>query len=311
MTTDDIKSYIDEVGTYNNAVFYKWIRKEKDILMNKDKPINGKWSYDTENREPFPKNFSTDVKLEYGNSKYEKEAYDYIDKYFKNNLGDVKIYLPITHEDAKKHLMKFLKYRLDNFGKYEDACSENINFGYHSILSAMLNIGLISPIYVIEQTTKYINKVSYASIEGFVRQIVSWREYVRMLYQLEHKKFIKDNFFNHKRHINKSWYDGTTGIAPIDHLIKKALNLSYLHHIERLMHIGNFMLLNMFSPKEVLEWFISVVSIDAYQWVMEPNVYGMSQFSVGNLMMTRPYFSSSNYIDKMSTFKKKKTNMIK
>lgn len=308
LNNDDLIKYNDENKSYVNSTFYKWIRKYKNILMNKDKPLKGSWSFDKDNRNPFPKNFDVDVKFKNNHDEYKLEAYNYVNKYFPENVGKMEIYLPITHKESKSHFKKFLKERLDKFGEYQDASSENINFGYHSVISPMLNIGLLDPNYVINETIKYYNKynVNYSSVEAFIRQIISWREYVRMIYVFKHKELINNNFFNHGRSIKKSWYSGNTKIAPIDHLIRKSIDLCYLHHIERLMHIGNFMLLNMFDPKDVFKWFITVVSIDAYAWVMEPNIYGMSQFSTGDLMMTRPYFSSSNYIDKMSSFKKKK-----
>jgi len=179
--------------------------------------------------------------------------------------------------------------------------------GYHSGISALLNIGLLNPLEVIEKAIKK-KSVKIQSIEGFVRQILSWREYVRLLYIKEHKTFKKQNFLKHTNKISKSWYNGTTGIVPLDNIIKKALKIAYLHHIERLMIAGNLALLMQIKPTDIYKWFIEIVSIDAYEWVMEPNVYGMSQHSVGQLMMNRPYYSSSNYIFKMSNYKKSDQN---
>lgn len=305
------KEELDEYQKDNkliNSIFYKWVREKKNILMNNKKPLKGKWSFDTENRKPFPKDFDKDIKFKSKIDKIKKEAYDYVNKHFPDNIGKIDIYLPINRKESNSHFKKFLKERLPNFGIYQDASSDKIHFGYHAVISPMLNIGLLDPLYVVQKTEQYYKEhnINYGSVEGFIRQIISWREYVRMVYLYHHTELIKNNFFNHTRKIPKSWYNGTTDMPPIDSLINKALDTCYLHHIERLMHVGNFMLLNMFNPKDVLKWYISVVSIDAYDWVMETNVYGMSQFSVGNLMMTRPYFSSSNYIDKMSSFKKKK-----
>ena len=176
----------------------------------------------------------------------------------------------------------------------------------------MINIGLLNPNDIVKKLIKVYKKynISLSSIEGYLRQLLSWREYVRMLYILKNNTFQNKNFFKHKNKITKEWYDGTTQIKPIDDIIHKVLKYSYAHHIERLMFLGNFMLLCQFHPKEVYKWFISLVSIDAYEWVMVPNIYGMSQFSVGPLMMTRPYFSSSNYIIKMSDYTKKSGNFI-
>lgn len=306
LTNQDMKDYIKDVNKpYLNSTFYKWVRVKKNILMNKDKPVGGKWSFDTENRKPFPSDHK-ESPLKIKSNEYTIEAQKYIDKYFSDNHGEYEIYYPTTHQDAKKWLNTFLKNRLENFGEFEDAISSNPNhvFSYHSCISALLNIGLLNPNDVIKKALTYKKNVPISSLEGFIRQIISWREYVRMLYVYEHKTFNKLNVLNHNNKLNKIWYTGQTGIVPVDNVIKKVLKYSYCHHIERLMILGNFMLLMMISPKEIYKWFIELVSIDAYEWVMEPNIYGMSQHSVGTLMMTRPYFSSSNYIFKMSDYKK-------
>lgn len=308
LTNAEIDEYLDNSkGTYFNATFYKWIRQKKDILMNGKKPIGGSWSFDVENRLQFPKSYK-EKPIKFYDNLYIKEAKLYVEKHFKNNIGETSMYLPINHSDAKIWLKKFIKERLLKFGPYEDAIDKDVVIGFHSGISALLNIGLLNPSDVIESALKYKNKVPIQSLEGFIRQIISWREYVRMLYIKEHTKFIKNNFLKHTRKLKDSWYDGTTGIVPVDECIKKALKYAYCHHIERLMILGNVMLLSMIKPTDVYKWFLEVVSIDAYEWVMEPNVYGMSQHSVGQLMMNRPYFSSSNYIFKMSSYKKSDEN---
>ena len=300
----DIDEYINSTNKpYFNTTFYKWIRIKKNILVIKDKPIGGKWSYDVENRLPFPKNYEED-KIKYYDNKYIKEATKYVEKKFKDNIGEINLIVPTNHKDAKTYYNKFLKERLKDFGPYEDAISTNVIIGYHSGISALLNIGLLDPNEVIEEAIELKNKIKIESLEGFIRQILSWREYVRLLYIKEHDKFNKMNYLKHNNKLDKSWYTGDTGIVPVDNVIKKALKISYAHHIERLMIVGNFMLLLQIKPIYVYKWFLEVISIDAYEWVMEPNVYGMSQHSVGQLMMNRPYFSSSNYIFKMSNYKK-------
>jgi deoxyribodipyrimidine photolyase-related protein len=303
-TSNELDEYINSTQKpYFNATFYKWARIKKNILMNKNTPIGGKWSFDTENRLPFPSNYKEDP-IKFINNSYIKEATKYIEKNFPENLGDINIFTPINHNDALKYFNKFLQKRLKKFGAYEDAISSEVMIGYHSSISALLNIGLLNPLDVIEKAISKKSSVPIQSIEGFIRQIISWREYVRLLYIKEHDKFNKMNFLKSDNKLNKSWYRGDTGIIPVDNVIKKALKISYAHHIERLMIIGNFMLLMQIKPKDVYKWFIEIISIDAYEWVMEPNVYGMSQHSVGQLMMNRPYFSSSNYIFKMSSYKK-------
>ena len=306
---DYVNDYVKEAKhTYHNATFYKYMRRTKNILMDGDKPINNTWSFDKENRHRFIDNYKED-KLQYVNNKYIVEATEYINKNFNNNIGSGYVIVPITHADAIKHYHKFLKHKLKLFGPYQDAIKDDINIGYHSCISALLNTGLLDVRYVINAALKYKDVVPIESLEAFIRQILSWREYVRMLYIKEYKALTTMNFLNHKNKLPKTWYTATTGILPIDTTIKKAIATAYLHHIERLMIIGNFMLISYIRPKDVYKWFIEVVSIDAYEWVMVPNIYGMSQHSVGTLMMNRPYVSSSNYIYKMSNYKRNnKTN---
>ena len=318
LNKDDIKSYLDSTAKpYANATFYKWIRNQKQILMtttgSKSKPIGGSYSYDIHNRQKFKITYK-EPKIKYYKNKFISEAKKYVNNNFPNNPEPLdpkfldKLFLPIDHKGAQTHFKQFLKSKLKNFGNYEDAIRSDVKIGYHSCISALINIGLLNPMTIVKTVENVYLRSSKSkellySVEGFIRQVLSWREYVRMLYLLEHAKFNKLNFFKHTKTIGKKWYDGTTNIKPIDVTILKAKEMSYLHHIERLMVIGNFMLLTEIKPKEAYKWFMSMVTIDAYEWVMEPNIYGMALHSVGKLMMGRPYFSSSSYIKNMSDYK--------
>jgi deoxyribodipyrimidine photolyase-related protein len=293
---------------YYHDNFYKWQRKRLEILIeNREQPIGGKWSFDKENRNPYDKTYKEDRIITYSN-KYIEEAKDYIKRNFRDNFGIIEyIYYPITHEDAKVHLKTFIKKRLETFGKYQDGISKKVIFGSHSILSPLLNIGLITPDIVIEEVLRYYNSdnKSLISVEAFIRQLIGWRSYVRFIYEYHGTEMKTMNRLNHKRKLPKSWYnnDGTK-IKIIDDMIMKVSKYGYLHHIERLMIMGNIGLLLQINPKELYDWFM-ICFIDSYEWVMVPNVYGMSQYSLINIsMMTRPYISSSNYIKKMSDYKK-------
>ena len=293
---------------YYHDNFYKWQRKRLNILLeNREKPIGGKWSFDKENRNPYDKNYNEDKIITYSN-KYIEEAKVYIKKNFNNNFGIVEyIYYPITHEEAKLHLNNFIKKKLETFGKYQDGISKDVIFGSHSILSPLLNIGLITPNIIITEVLKYYksNNKSLISVEAFIRQLIGWRSYVRFIYEYHGEEMKQMNRLNHKRKLSKSWYnnDGTK-IRIVDDMINKVKKYGYLHHIERLMIMGNIGLLLQINPKELYDWFM-ICFIDSYEWVMVPNVYGMSQYSLINIsMMTRPYISSSNYIKKMSDYKK-------
>jgi deoxyribodipyrimidine photolyase-related protein len=293
---------------YYHDNFYKWQRKRLNILIeNREKPIGGKWSFDKENRNPYDKNYKEDKIITYSN-KYIEEAKSYIKKNFEDNFGLVEyIYYPITHEEAKLHLINFIKKRLETFGKYQDGISKKVIFGSHSILSPLLNIGLITPNIVIEEVLKYYNSdnKSLISVEAFIRQLIGWRSYIRFIYEYHGEEMKMMNRLNHKRKMPKSWYNNEgTKIRIIDDMIIKVQKYGYLHHIERLMIMGNIGLLLQINPKELYDWFM-ICFIDSYEWVMIPNVYGMSQYSLINIsMMTRPYISSSNYIKKMSDYKK-------
>ena len=309
---NNIKKIIYKNNKYSHEEFYKYQRRKLNILIENDKPINGKWSFDNENRLPLPKNHNvikTITKIK--KNKYITEAINYVNTHFKNNYGSLDNFIyPIDNLSSKKWLLKFLNERLINFGLYEDAVDEKEPFIYHSVLSPMMNIGLLTDTQVVDISYKFylknIKKISIQSFEGFIRQVIGWRNYVYTLYHLEYETLYESNQLKHHNNINDKFWLGETGILPIDSIINKIIKYSYAHHIERLMYLGNFMLLCLIEPKQVYNIFMEW-TIDAYDWVMVPNIFGMSQYA-SPIMMTRPYFSSSNYINKMSTFKKNKND---
>jgi deoxyribodipyrimidine photolyase-related protein len=306
-----IKKNLDKFynkNKYNHANFYKWQRIRLNILIDKDGgPTGGKWSFDEENRKKMPKDIIVPniLKLKYEDNNYITESKEYINKYFSKNYGSLDNFVyPINHKDSKKWLLHFIHKKFKLFGIYEDAESMKDPFLFHSVLSPMMNIGLITDNEVLNIVLKYKDDVPINSFEGFIRQIIGWRNYIYSIYLLEGDKLSKINFFNHKNIIQKDiLWTGKTDILPIDNIIKKINDYSYAHHIERLMYLGNYMLICMVDPKYVYEIFMEW-TIDAYEWVMIPNVYGMSQYADGGIIMTRPYFASSNYILKMSDYKK-------
>lgn len=302
--SEDLQEYVKEKNIFVHSSFYIWFRKKFNILLtDTGKPLHGKWSFDKENRLPFSNDFSTDVVMKPNDNNYVKEAIKYVEKHFPNNFGKAWLYLPTDFASTKLHFKTFLKKRLNCFGPYEDSVREDIVVGCHSLLSALINIGFINPDFIVQQTLKYFikYKVEIQSVEGFIRQLF-WREYVRFIYIYKHSCLVKGNYFNHTNKLGVEWFDASTNIPPVDNMINKLNKYGYLHHIERLMYIGNFMLLSKIDPSEVFRWFM--LFIDAYPWVMEPNVYGMSQYCCGPIMTKKPYFSSSNYLNKMSSYKK-------
>jgi deoxyribodipyrimidine photolyase-related protein len=293
---------------FYQTTFYKSERKARDILITgSDDPEGGKWTYDTENRKKYPKGKTPpNIQFPDTTSAY-KEALDYVEDHFEDNYGqttDSPLYA-LDFESAKDWFEQFLEQRFAGFGPYEDAIVKEEIYLHHSVLTPMLNVGLLTPQYVLDRSLEYAqeNDIKIQSLEGFVRQIMGWREFIRGMYMAKGVPMRTTNYWGFDRKIPRSFYTGETGIPPIDDTIKKVLKTGYCHHIERLMVLGNFMLLCEFDPKEVYKWFMELF-IDAYDWVMVPNVYGMSQFADGGFFATKPYISSSNYILKMSNYSK-------
>ena len=287
--------------------FYKKQRVKLDIMMIGDKPEGGKWTYDDQNREKYPKNkIPPEIDYPKKDDNY-NEALNYLNNNYKNNYGlidDENIY-PYNFQLAKKWLDDFFITRFYEFGPYEDAVVKEKSILNHSVLSPLLNTGLINPKELIKRTINYHyeNKIPINSTEGFIRQIIGWREFIRGVYVCKGTEERNKNFWNFSRKIPSSFYSASTGIDPVDDTINKINKSGYANHIERLMIIGNFMLLCEFDPNEVYRWFMELF-IDSYDWVMVPNVYGMSQFGDGGLMSTKPYISGSSYILKMSNYKR-------
>ncbi len=306
-TQEDLKQFFKEgKKSFHQTTFYKQQRKNRDILLEgDDDPQGGKWSYDGDNRKKYPAK-KTPPNVEFPTATdYYKEAVEYVADNFSDHFGEVQDqpFYPHTHDQAEEWLENFLKERFDEFGPYEDAIVKEKRILNHSVLSPMINAGLLSPQLVLDRALEYgrENDIRINSIEGFVRQIIGWREFMRGMYEAKGTFMRNKNFFGFRRHMPASFYDGTTGIDPIDDTIKKVLKSGYNHHIERLMILGNFMLLCEIKPDHVYQWFMEMY-IDAYDWVMVPNVYGMSQFADGGTFATKPYIGGSNYVKKMSNY---------
>jgi len=306
-TRDDFVPMAKGKKVYRMASFYQKGRKQLGLLMDEDnKPTGGKWSYDEDNRKKIPKNTLIPALLQPEVSRHHSDVTNLIFNEFPNHPGTLeKIWFPVNRKDALKQLNQFLKVRFENFGRYEDAMLEGENFLFHSCISPFLNIGLLTPKEVINKSVSYAEKHSIPlnSLEGFIRQIIGWREFVRGIYQEEGQKQIKSNYWNNKKKLAPSWYDGTTGIAPLDDCIKTTIKDGYIHHIPRLMVISNIMNLSGVDPKEIYKWFMEMY-IDSSEWVMVPNVFGMATYADGGLMSTKPYTCGSNYILKMSNYKR-------
>ncbi|TAF35790.1 MAG: cryptochrome/photolyase family protein [Cytophagales bacterium] len=310
---EETNVFFEKKRNYSQTDFYIWQRKRYQILLDTAaKPVGGKWTYDAENRSKFPKT----EKIPHYNfptiNAYVKEAKSYVRQYFGKHYGSCERlfgnenqFYPTTFDEAKQWLQDFVEQRFSLFGIYEDALVAKQNILYHSVLTPMLNVGLLSPQQIVEAALEHAasHSVPLNSLEGFIRQVIGWREFIRLVYEREGRRQRSSNYWNFTRKIPRSFYNGSTGILPVDNCIKKVLENGYNHHIERLMVLGNFMLLCEFDPNEVYKWFMEMY-VDAYDWVMVPNVYGMTQFADGGLMTTKPYISGSNYLMKMGDFEK-------
>lgn len=305
---EDVTKHFSGLNRFHHAHFYKEQRRKFNILLEPHgEPMGGKWSFDEDNRIKYPKgkdapvvSFPTITELYYN----VKQS---IEHEFPENYGEISdlIIYPTSHLEAEQWLEEFLEIRFRDFGIYEDAIVAHKSILNHSVISPLLNVGLLSPQIVIDKVMScYSNgMIPLNSAEGFIRQVIGWREYIRGIYEVKGSYQRSKNFWGFSKKLPKEFWDGSTGITPVDTTIHKLLLTGYNHHIERLMILGNTMLLMEIAPDEVYQWFMTMY-IDAYDWVMVPNIYGMSQFADGGLMSTKPYIGASNYILKMSDYKR-------
>ncbi len=289
------------------ASFYQKIRTKMNILIDENnKPIGGKWSYDEDNRKKIPKNTLIPKIPSINNTSNINDLKSIINLKFKNHPGLVNnLWMPTNREESLNWLDEFFKEKFINFGDYEDAVVSENNFLFHSAISPILNMGLLTPNEVIQKALDFakLNSIPINSLEGFIRQIIGWREFIRGIYHYKGEEEQTSNFWKHNRKLTIDWYEGTTGITPLDDAIKDCIKYGYTHHIPRLMIICNIMNLSKIDPNEIYKWFMEMF-VDSSDWVMVPNVYGMGTFADGGIFATKPYSCGSNYILKMSNYKK-------
>ncbi|MDN3204166.1 cryptochrome/photolyase family protein [Algoriphagus sediminis] len=301
-----LEDFFEGKKTYLMESFYRQMRKDYDILMDGEEPLQGKWNFDHENRSALkdkkllqkPKTHSRDV----------SSIADEIENAGIETIGSVdkeKFLWPATREESLEVLDYFCESLLENFGKYQDALTTWDPYLFHSRLSFALNSKMLSPLEVVKKVEQYWNKnqeeISIAQVEGFVRQIIGWREYMRGIYWAKMPEFAEMNFFEHKRKLPNWFWTGKTKMKCLSHSITQSLELAYAHHIQRLMVTGNFMLLVGIDPDEIDEWYLGIY-IDAIEWVEITNTRGMSQFADGGIVGTKPYVSSANYIKKQGNY---------
>lgn len=283
------------------AAFYQAQRKRMGILVGSaGNPEGGQWSFDEDNRKKLPKGHTPPPPPFAPPNSDVAEAIIWVEENFPGNPGRTENFrYPVTRADAKTWLLDFIAERFADFGAYEDAISTRHAFINHSVLTPALNIGLLTPQEVVTAALSARARIPLNSLEGFIRQVIGWREFMHGIYKHRGSAIRNSNFFGHTTPIPPSFYAATTGIPPIDRIIRQLHDEAYWHHIERLMVLGNFMLLCRLDPAAICRWFMEFF-IDAYDWVMVPNIFGMSQFADGGTFTTKPYISGSNYILKMS-----------
>lgn len=288
---DDFYNKTKDNDNISNSYFFNFMKKHLNIIPDVK-------SYDTLNRNPIPKNSFNIKNLKYNNFYY-KEAIEYVNLKFKNNVGNPEniYFYPITFEDSKKQLKFFINKKLNKFGDYQDAIEENEIFLYHSCISCCLNNGLLNPSYVIEEILKIKNKYKINNVEGFIRQILGWREFMHFIYKYYYNHLKKSNHWQAKNKISKKgWkilYNANTQLSYLNNELTKVNVYAYSHHIIRLMVFLNIFILCQVNPKDIIDWFSDICSIDAYDWVMYSNILCMGYFTTK--FMKKPYLATANY----------------
>jgi deoxyribodipyrimidine photolyase-related protein len=288
------------------ADFYRERRRTSGWLMSNGRPVGGQYSFDGDNRKSLPRGLPMPPEPEVNRPREVKRVIALVDRCFPDHPGSGEdFWLPTRRRAALRWLDDFLEDRFALFGDYEDAISQKSATLFHSVLSPIMNLGLITPDEVVERALEYAGQedIPLNSVEGFLRQIIGWREFVRGVYHERGAEQAKSNFFDHQRRLGEQWYSGTTGIDPLDHVIRKARERGWAHHIERLMIAGNLMTLAEIHPDDAYRWFMEMF-VDSADWVMVPNVYGMALFADGGVFATKPYICGSNYLRKMSDFQR-------
>ena len=287
--------------------FYRLMRKTHQILIESNgEPVGGQWNFDQDNRKSYPKKGPgiIDAPMYFEVDEITQEALDFVSKTYPDHPGSLEsFHWPVSRQQALKALDYFVEYRLRNFGVYQDAMWTDTPFGWHSILSSSLNLKLLNPREVVDAVLVAWKKYSLdlSTVEGFIRQVLGWREFVRGMYFLDMPQMAKDNYYKHDRPLPKWYWTGHTNMSCMQDAIGQTLKYGYAHHIQRLMVTGNFALLAEILPQAVCEWYLAIY-VDAIEWVELPNTAGMALFANGGRFTSKPYIASGAYIKRMSNY---------
>lgn len=303
-STEDFKVWAAGRKQLRMEYFYRDMRRRTGLLMDGDEPAGGKWNFDSDNRKaadidlfmPRPKRYPPD--------EITRDVLALVESRFGNHFGDLSpFWFAVTRADAQAHFAAFISESLARFGDYQDAMIASEPFLYHAVVSQALNCGLLDPLTVCREVEAayHAGKAPLNAAEGFIRQIIGWREYVRGIYWLKMPGYEHSNIFGHTRALPDFYWTAETGMACVKAAVTQTKEQAYAHHIQRLMVTGNFALLAGIDPYVLHEWYLSVYA-DAYEWVELPNTVGMSQFADGGLLASKPYAASGAYINRMSNY---------
>lgn len=303
---DEVREFFKQRKTYVMEAFYRHVRQKYGILMENGEPRGGRWNFDAENRESLPPGAAAPAALEFRHDV--SDIVEMLARMQVKTIGRIdpaNFPWPLSREEALAALDHFLAHHLPHFGRYQDAMAEQHPFLFHSRLSFAMNTKMLAPLEIVEKTLAYWednpDSADLAQVEGFVRQVIGWREYLRGIYWAKMPEYAQLNYFNHQNKLPQFYWTGDTRMNCLKQVITQSLDKAYAHHIQRLMVAGNFALLAGVHPDAVDEWYLGIY-IDAIQWVEITNTRGMSQFADGGIAATKPYVSSANYIHKMSDY---------
>lgn len=290
--------------TLRMEYFYRMMRRKLGLLMAGDDPEGGQWNFDHDNRKPATADLFMPQPLRFAPDETSKAVLSLVAAHFPENFGDLEpFWWPVTRRDAERAADAFIAQALPRFGDFQDAMLSGEKFLYHSILSPMINVGLLDPLDLCRRAEAAYRRgdAPLNAVEGFIRQIIGWREYVRGIYWREGPDYVRRNALGATRALPAFYWTGQTRMACMAHAIGQTREEAYAHHIQRLMVTGNFALLAGIDPHALHTWYLAVYA-DAFEWVEAPNTIGMSQFADGGLLASKPYAASGAYIDRMSDY---------
>jgi deoxyribodipyrimidine photolyase-related protein len=298
------RSWAKDRKSLRMEYFYRDRRRQTGLLMEGDNPVGGQWNFDANNRKRAPKGWQPPAVYRTEPDAITQDVLAMVAQRFPDRFGHLDdFFYCVTASQAEDALNHFIQYALPTFGDFQDAMVQDEPFLSHSVISLYLNAGLLDPVEVCRKAEAawHRQQAPLNAVEGFIRQIIGWREYVRGIYWMHMPGYLEQNFFGHKRELPSFYWTGDTDMNCIAQSVGQTIKHAYAHHIQRLMVTGNFAMLAGIDPKHIHEWYLAVY-VDAFEWVEAPNTLGMSQFADGGLLGSKPYAAGGNYINKMSNY---------